>query len=189
MSRHARLVLPALAAIALACASGSDDEAGDSASAAQSLAVATPIDTAPLRAGEVQLHGIAMRLPPGHVLRTTQAGQDFQLLAIAPAADSMSSLVEFYLGDRPQFQGAGTRQTMINGLVARDRVAKLPEDRWSREMLVELPRDTARDGALPTRMHLFYNRLSKTDAARADSTLASIRCCLRQTTTAAKPGA
>jgi hypothetical protein len=187
MSRHARLVLPALVALAAACSAGSD-AAEDTGAATPVTAVATPIDTSPLRPDEVEVTGIAMRLPPGHVIRTTSGGADFQMLAIAPAADSTAALVEFYLGDRPQFDVSNTRQSMINGLVARDRVAKLAEERWSREMLIELPRTSAA-GVLPTRMHLFYNRLAKSDAERADSVLASIRCCLRSPAPAAKPGA
>lgn len=187
MSRHARLVLPALVALAAACSAGSD-AAEDTAAATPVAAVATPIDTSPLRQDEVEITGIAMRLPPGHRLRTTSGGADFQLLAIAPASDSTAPLLEFYLGDRPQFDANNTRQSMINGLVARDRVAKLPEEKWSREMLIELPRTSAA-GVLPTRMHLFYNRLPKADAERADSLLASIRCCLRTAAAAAKPGA
>ena len=190
MLRHARLVLPALLLGAAACSTDSNAEpAEDGAVAAGApAALATPIDTAPLRAGELELTGIAMRLPANHVLRTTGGGasDDVRLYAVAPAADTLSSLVEFYLGDRPQFDANATRQSMINGIVARDRVSKLPEDRWSREMLLELPRTT--EGGRPTRVHLFYNRLPKPDALRADSVIASIRCCLRTEPTSAKSG-
>ena len=54
-------------------------------------------------------------------------------------------------------------------------------------MLLELPR--AMESGLPTRVHLFYNRLPKADALRADSLIASIRCCLRTEPATAKPGA
>ena len=191
MSRLARLVLPAALAFAAACSNDSNAETADSgkggaAAAGAPAALATPMDTAPLRAGEIELTGLVFRMPAGHMLRTTGGGADYRLYAISPSADSTTSLIEFYLGDRPQFDVSSTRQQMINGLVARDRVAKLPEDRWSREMLLELPR-TAESGQ-PTRVHLFYNRQPKPVADRADSLIASMRCCIRAQAPATKTG-
>jgi len=191
MLRHARYVLPAVLLLAAACSSDSDADAEgatqDGAVAAGApAALATPMDTTPLRAGETELTGIAFRLPPDHALRTTTIGADFRMYAVAPTADTAATLLEFYLGDRPQFDPNATRQSMINGIVARDRVAKLAEDRWSREMLLELPRTT--ESGLPTRVHLFYNRLPKPDALRADSVIATMRCCIAMQPVASKPG-
>ena len=192
MHRNARFAFVATLALAAACSSDSNEAAADSAApgnaaaAGAPAALATPMDTAPLRAGETEVVGVVLRMPAGHALRSTGGGADFRMYAVAPAADSTRPLVEFYLGDRPQFDANATRQSMVNGIVARDRVAKLAGDTWSREMLFELPR--AAGSGLPTRVHLFYNRLPKADAVRADSLIATIRCCIRSAADSTRPG-
>src|SRR5687768_12734583 len=136
MSRPTRFALPAtlaLFAFLSACSGGADsDSGGDTLAASSAIAgtpaskvVDTPADTTPLKQGETELTGIAFRLPPGHSLRTTGGGTDFRIFAISPSADTTAALLEFYLGDRPQFDAKATRESRIHGMLARDRVAKL----------------------------------------------------------------
>jgi hypothetical protein len=184
MRRPVSLSFPALglvlAAFLGACAGASDTPATDTA--------ATPASPAAAEATEFVVAGMHVRVPPGFRVRETGGGQDFRLYALSPTDDTTRALVEFYVGNTPDFTEVGSDTLSVNGLRGRHRRATAAEGLTSREVLLQLPRTTASGPAtasrpaasaepLPTRLHLFYNRLPATGAELADSVIASIRCC------------
>ena len=172
----------ALAALTAACGDASDTPGADSPAAAG--APAAP--AAASEATEFVVAGMHMRVPPGFRVRETGGGQGFRLYALSPTDDTTRALVEFYIGDTPDFAEVGSDTFSVNGLRGRHRRAAAGEGLASREVLLQLPRTAAAGTAtkaagtpesLPTRLHLFYNRLPATGAELADSVIASIRCC------------
>ena len=186
MFRPFRAAAPVILAATLATGCGTSHDA-PSADAGSPRAAAP---AGPLQAGETEIAGVALRLPAGHRLRMTAQGPDYRLYAVSRTADSTANLLEFYLGDLPQFDASSASTVAVNGLTAHDRVARRGENLWSREVLVELPRTEAAGspGAQPTRLHLWYNKLASAQSGKAESVIASIRCCV-QPTAAAAPGA
>ena len=184
MFRSLRAAVPAILAATLAtggCGTSHDAPAAEGAS----QGAAAPVG--PLQAGETEIAGVALRLPADHRLRQTAQGPDYRLYAVTRTADSTANLLEFYLGDLPQFDASSARTVAVNGLTAHDRVARRGENLWSREVLVELPRTEAAGapGAQPTRLHVWYNKLASPQAGKADSVIASIRCCVQPTAASA----
>lgn len=174
----------ALAILAGACADASDTPAADSTAVGAPAAPAA--SGAASEATEFVVAGMHMRVPPGFRVRETGGGQGFRLYALSPTDDTTRALVEFYVGDTPDFAEVGSDTFSVNGLRGRHRRATAAEGLASREVLLQLPRPatagtaTKAPGAaesLPTRLHMFYNRLPATGAELADSVIASIRCC------------